>query len=64
VDGFVLQMKIHGKNRNLGTMESDRTAAVLHDLLALKFHGGFAQLNFPGNQTIYERVICYLGEKL
>jgi hypothetical protein len=48
---FEAQIWCHGKRHYLGTFTSDIDAARARDEAARKYHGEFARLNFPNEQS-------------
>lgn len=44
---FTAIISVNGRQRNIGTFDSEHTAALAYDLWAPFFYGDFARTNFP-----------------
>lgn len=44
---YCAQIRVNYKNKHIGSFKTELEAAVARDEAALKYHGEFAQLNFP-----------------
>jgi len=55
---IVSMIYVNGKNKHLGLFKDEATAAYAYDLAAIRYHGEFANLNFPEKIKEYKLLIA------
>ena len=58
-----VHISIKGKLKNLGRFNNEVEAACTYDLAAVRYHGSFANLNFPEKTEEYKLLISQGNEK-